>query len=146
MIWLLKKLWPKRYRLIPNEDGSGWKMEQFTLFGGSRTKHAVFMQRFISPEQRDYFHCHRHRLMISIPFAMFREERRLPTGETYLKTHYPLVPYVMTAATVHRVDKWFFGFTVWIQLFNKFDWGFLDRIHGRFVPEQEHITDRVRSL
>jgi len=120
-------------------------MQQWLIFGNGKSYAALYFQRFFDEEDTRYFHCHRHRLMVSIPFGIFREERRLPTGETYFKTHYPLFPYVMTSNTVHRIDWWpRWTFSLWLQIGNKHEWGFIERHLGEYIPFDEHIPKARR--
>jgi len=142
MLKQLKAFINSRHRVIPHEDEEkdGAKMEQWRVFGNGQSWAALFVQRFLDEEDKRFFHCHRHELMMSIPLGPFKEERRLPTGETYFKWHLPFVPYVMNASTVHRIVWWpRFTFSLWLQLANKTEWGFIMRETGMYFRFDDRI-------
>lgn len=148
VIKVLARLFPKRYRLIPRVGDAAPLLRQFKVCNW------IYLQSFVNPEIREWFHVHRHRYTLSVVLSGLFVEERYP-GNIF-KVHMWGNVYTMDDTNIHRIDHvrlrtWtiFFMFGKNKQ-FNVADagWGYYQRPdkNGNFIPEKEVIVNRVPSL
>lgn len=143
--WLIMRVlvrwFPSRYRLIPRRSDGAPLLRQFKIFGGSNTKHGCYLQSFVNAEERDLFHVHRWRRMISIVLSGWFVEERYPglppvcshrrsssVAFKFLRLHKRLSIYFMDNTVIHRLHG--VGPRTWTLFFmigNENDWGYFER-------------------
>lgn len=131
---LLARAFPSRYRVIPRRSDGKPLLRQFKLFE-TAAGNGVYIQSFVRGEERELFHCHRWRRMVSIVLSGAFMEERYPGapygprfGGRFLVLHAAPSVYTMDWTTIHRLDDvmprtW----TLFFMWGNREDWGYFAR-------------------
>jgi hypothetical protein len=164
--WLCERF-PRRYRLIPQADGSEPLLHQFAIIKDNGW-FGVFLHRFENPEPVQFFHHHRWKFMLSFVLSgWFFEERavpaahrrgetiiRYPKGEEYVDWAFSFVVhdspsvYWMNSSVIHRIHTWpQHCWTLCFVFRNRERWGYYDRLCDmRYIPWEDHVKVRVPSI
>ncbi len=139
ILGILARIWPKRYRLVPRLDGIPL-LRQFKLTSW------CYLQSFVNPETREWFHHHRwHRMYSIVLSGSFTEERYT---DSYWVHAAPSV-YGMDQHVYHRIEAvrpntW----TLFFMFKDQVHWGYRHRDGDDFMPWDEMIKpeNRVEKL
>lgn len=155
---LLCILFPWRSRIVPAaEDPERPLLKQFAILRAGRFG-ALYLQHFVTPEPREFVHCHRwHSMRSWVLSGLFIEERPLDPNQRY-HIHERFGSYSMSHTVIHRVEFWsrrcWTLFWMSPELSDAWGWWHVaDRnapqpwkILGNFIPWRDHIQKRIESL
>ena len=144
VIRVLARVFPKRFRLILNAVSGAPLLRQFRIFSW------LYLQSFVGPEARDWFHVHRWAKMFSIVLSGGFIEERYPGGRGFFIHHRAPSCYGMDYTTIHRIKS--VSARAWTLFFMLRDrgegWGYYPRVKITPIPFQDFIPAprKVTSL
>ncbi len=145
---VLVRAFPSRWRVIPHAVTGDPMLRQFKVFELGPL--ACYLQSWLVPEDRNWFHVHRWRRTFSVVMSGDFVEERYPGGERFYILHEALSCYCMDHTTIHRIVG--AAPRTWTAFFMYRDrgqgWGYFERPSVKFTPWNEFIpeTRKVSKL
>lgn len=142
-LWLFDKF-PSRARIVPRADDPETPM----LMQVALVRGRLYLQRFIAPESRDFFHNHRWRYMRSLVLSGSYVEER-PGGKLIRRRAGR--SHSMDSTTIHRV-LWWSPCCVTLFYMSKRHaptWGYFEAKplrFAQFTDWREFVKRRIPSL